>query len=497
MNRNKISIFLHFTLILFFISPYVYLYYSSPAAGEIRWDWAVSAFFESFKQASIVVLCCFIFSILFWRSVFSLSEANRSLVKKILYAPILLPPIFTILIGFQLFHPFPFGLLGISILFILTYLGFFFSVIIETIEFRFLRQIVIQNAFGIHWLKFDLFVLLPQLKNSYFYLGLIVFVSCFSSLSIPMIASGGKSTNFELFIFESVFIQNNWKAAILLSTIQAVMLFLFSELLFRFGYNQPLHAKVQQTLPTVHLFRKTKWMLVFPFTYLISYFGIFSFKFVSSMAQFSLRSDEWNLILSATLNSIGIFLCVSVLTLGFSFVILFRKFCGSTNRFLVFFLNPSTAVIGIAFFLVSFPIQDEFIRTVLNALKLSFGLFFVIGISIYFTFLNSKSEQLTRQFVIARAYGLSFRIFLTSILLPQMQKNYITMLSMLFLFVMTEFALTAVVGLEFRTLGSVLYSYASSYRLNLAIGLLGLVLFVWALLTILIQKLFFRGLQNV
>lgn len=488
MSRNRLSLLLLVVLFLVLASPYLYLLKFSPSSGNLRWDWALQALITSIQQATFVVTFCILFSMLFWRSMFSIPAKMRHRVSTLLKVPLLLPSIFTILIGFQLFDPFPFGLEGITKLFLLTYLGFFFSGVVETIESKLLPQILVQKIYNISFIRFDLNVLIPQIRNSIFQLGIIVFIGCFSSLSIPMAASGGKSTNFELFIFETIFLNQNWSAAIGLTLIQAGLLFLGSRLLSASQSKNELSAQgIKQnqifSADLQRLFRDSRWLLFFPLMYLFFYFGAFSFRFFQGLARLNLSGPEQNEFLRGGLNSLIIF--GIVLLFGFLFfkALAYRKYYGASNRFILLFLNPSSAVVGLAFFLVTFSSESTMVQGLYNFLKISVAIFIVYGVSLYYTFLKVRLDQMERQMIVARIYSLNFLDYFKQILMPQLRAQFEILVSFLALLILTEFAVTAVIRFEHQTLGKLIYAYASSYRLSTAVTVAGFVILLWLIVS--------------
>lgn len=470
MNLSKRSInwTIYFLLVLTFILPYLILSKNFNFAINLNVSYLFTALSTSFIQAVAVVVLCSVMSLVSFKALYYFDVKRRALIKNLLMAPILLPSIFSILIAMSVLNPFPFGLTGVVVIFFLVHFGYFFVALHEVIESKLGQQYLIKEVYNIGTLNFIRRILFPQIRKDLFNLSVIIFISCFSSLSIPMLASGGRSTNFELFIYETIFIQNDWSSAIVLSLIQAVVLLCL-------GLFSNLMKITTVTIPTNEFKLKSPMSLVFIAVYLLAYFGVFVFKTIPALFLVNWSSFEYAHFVFALSNSLQLFLRLGVLFSLFVSALAYLSYQRKAIGFFRLFLTPSSVIVGFAFYL-HFSVGSATIDLV----KMTLGLFVVSSFALFFNFLAPQLAQLKNQILVANVFKIDFTVFLKKILWPQVKQRYLLCLSILLLLSLTDFAVIKAVGSQTETLGTFIYGYLSSYRLEWSFVFCFFTLCFWA-----------------
>ena len=452
--KSSINWTIYFLLVLTFISPYLILGKNFNFSIRLNTYNLILALLTSIVQSLAVVISCAVVSLIGFKALYNFDLKKRAVIKNLLMAPILLPSIFSILIAMSVFNPFPFGLTGIVVIFFLVHFGYFFVALHETIEAKLGQQYLIKEIYNISTVTFADRILIPQIRTDLFNISVIIFISCFSSLSIPLIASGGRSTNFELFIYETIFIQNDWSSAIVLSLIQAAVLLclgLFSNLIKTSTIATPINE----------FGLKSPLSFVFVGLYLIVYFGVFIFKMIPALFSVKWMSLDYGQFFLALSNSLQVFLVLgtlfSFLTFGIGYLFYQRKSIGIFKLF----LTPSSVIVGLAFYLY-FSVGSQMI----DMIKMCLALFVVSSFGLFFNFLAPQLEQLRKQMLVAKVFAIHFGEFFRKILWPQIKQRYLLCLSILLLLSLTDFAVIKAVGSQTETLGTFIFSYLSSYRLE-------------------------------
>ena len=279
-------------------------------------------------------------------------------------------------------------------------------------------------------------------------------ISCFSSLSIPLIASGGRSTNFELFIYETIFIQNDWNSAIVLALIQALVLLCL-------GFFSNLMRSTTMATPINEFKLKSPLSLGFVAIYLLVYFGVFIFKTIPALFLVNWSSFQYFTFIFALSNSLQLFISLAVLFSVFTVAMVFLSYQRNAVGFFRLFLTPSSVIVGFAYYLY-FSVGSHTIDLV----KMVLGLFVISSFGLFFNFMSPQLEQLRNQMMIANVFNIKFNIFLKNILWPQIKQPYLICISILLLISLTDFAVVKAVGSQTETLGTFIFSYVSSYRLE-------------------------------
>ena len=368
--------------------------------------------------------------------------------------------------------PFPYGHPGVIFIFTIVHLGFS-TVYISNILLNKIKNLaIVSEIYNIKKIDFYSRIMVPLVYKELAVLGLIIFLSCLSSLSIPLIAGGGKGANLEMYIFEKIFIDQKWTQAIILSIIQGLFLFLISKFIFN---HQKLDLKNNSFVSSRYLISRTAAMglIIYLMTYVLGYLFKTAEVLMSSNLAEIFAADFW----IAFRNSIFIFLSLACLFFGFSLYIFYSLYQNKKINALSLFLSPSTVLIGFGLYLLLPANQFSF-----DFLKINIGISILFFVGLYKIYLLPSVDQIRSQVIQCRIYNVRFYDFLIRIVWPQISSQIIFVISMLYLIAVSEFALMKAAGSQILTVGTLTESYLKSYRMDQAYVLSFFSLISWVII---------------
>lgn len=405
------------------------------------------------------------------------NKKNQTILRILCQISFVLPSIFTLLICMNILNPFPYGHIGVVFIFMVTHLGFATIYIADALQSKLSNLGLIAKIYNIKRLHFHLKIVLPLIKRDLLTLGLIIFLSCLASFSIPLIAGGGKGTNLEVYIYEKIFIDQKWTEAIWLTFIQAAVLFVVAHFAFNF---KKVHFKIDSDFS--HIYLSSKLAAVFLLTYIFAFVCSYMVKVYSVLIDSDIISIFDSEFFNGFANSLVIFLCSGIvigLVLTLIIYLLYRnKKVHLTN----IFLSPSTVLVGFILYII-LPSYGN----LLDYFKVSIGLLFIFSVGLYRLHLSAKLESLKSQMQLCQIYRIDFRTFLTDIFWPQAKNNIIFLISLIYLISVSEFALIKTSGVQIQTLGTLTELYLNSYRMNQAYIISFFNICSWALLYLVLR----------
>ena len=355
-------------------------------------------------------------------------------------------------------NPFPYGHIGVICIFSVVHLGFSTIYIANCLQARIKNMGLISKIYNLNRMTFFRRIVLPLICKDLAVLGLIIFLSCISSLAIPLVAGAGHATNLELYIFEKIFIEQKWNEAVILSVIQSAILFLITWSVFKkngFVANQ----KTQ--------FFNFSLSSVFSAACLVALITVYICAYLYKTAIVLIAADLNTLFDSefaaAFLNSMITFSGLIVLFLFFLVVVIYSIYKKKHPQWINLFLSPSTILVGFGLYLLLPANQSG-----TDFFKMSFGLFILFSVGLYQTYLSPQLSELKSQLIVCRIYNLDLKIVIKNMIWPQMQKNIIFVVSLLFLLSLTEFSLLKATGSQKQTVGTLTFQYLNSYRMDQA-----------------------------
>lgn len=459
-------------LALFFLFPLFVLFYFFKInlnynSEEILWA-LKNSFIQSFSTAFISVSVGYLAAL----GIAGTKGLLQRSLRLLSVVPMFLPPLFTIMIGLAIVPGFPRGTFGVIYILSLVYIGFASSVLSTEIMAQLGHLGFVGEVYGISKATFHRKVILPIVGCSAVFVFATIFVQALTSFTIPLLVGGGRGTNFEVLIFEKIFIEQNWSLAVGLSVLQLVLVAVM--VLF-------LRARKDMTVSEFVPSRLISFKL--GVAGLVLYLGLYFWGYlrltwwVTNIYYFNeIFNDS---LYTALWQSFGFFFCSLILFFILFCAVLYLRYQFASTRFLNFFLTPSSVLVGFACYL-ALPAN----HVVYDFWKVAL-VFSVVGfVSFMKSIFENQIQLFEQQMMVARSFGLSYFRFLFTVYFPQVKKSMHYAISLLFIFCISEFGLIKASGAEIKTLGTEMASYLSSYRIEGAFVISLIILAVWIVTTL-------------
>lgn len=478
----KVFKLLSFGLLFYFLIPYVLFFRFFNLDLNLDYKELFWAFKNSFLQSFLSALLVTVLGIPLSLGLFKLQGKIYSSVLTILLIPQILPTLFSILIAFSIWKPFPLGSVGISFIFMLIYLGFATTLIHHSICGKMGSYAVVSEVFGLSRLQFFKKIFFPLMRTDLLVCFLLIFIFCFSSFSIPLVAGGGRDTNIELLIFEKIFIGQKWSAAWTLSVIQNLFLLGLSLFLIRRKSTVRLELSVCSYLTSSIGF-------VLLFIYLIIYLAGYVLGLVQSLPAISQLDLFYNEILAATFTSLKLLFLYLLISFSLLYLWLHDFVVNHRLNFASHLLSVSTVLVGFVFYLFFPQSQDaDFIKIPIALSILYFPVLFK-------SFLEKTVLQLKEQVIVAQVYSISTRLIVWEVIIRRLKTPLMVWFSFLTIWFLSDFATLSALGTQSPTLGLMAGGFISGYRLSLAYLMSLYILIIW--LVILALVFFLTGVWRV
>ncbi|OFZ31607.1 MAG: hypothetical protein A2622_03225 [Bdellovibrionales bacterium RIFCSPHIGHO2_01_FULL_40_29] len=468
---------------LIFLGPYlVSLFFldNSSTLNSTELLWALK---NSVIQSGAAALISVSFGFFLSFGLLNFSGATQSVLGRIVLVPQVLPTLFSILISFSLLNPFPMGHIGVIFIFTLVNLGLSTYFMAHAIRSQVGNLALVSDVMGIKKSSFIFRILLPLIKSDLKVNFFFVFLFCLASLSVPLVAGGGKGTNLEVLIYEKIFIEQAWNSAAMMMIFQTGLIFCISYFF--------LNRRGASPQPFVsHPFLKSKVSALALLIYIISYgYGYIS-RLLESFSDFEDLVPYGVDILEAT----GQSLLIGIVTLGICFVFLYGWIVyfveKQRHHFVIHLMSISTVLVGFSLYILfSQTVQMDYIK-----LPLAFLILFVPAL---FRFIfEDKLAQIKGQILAAKVHSISTTRIVFQIILHQFPNALLTSASLLLIWTLSDFAISRAAGAQVKTLGLLSVNFLNSYRLNSAYLLSFYILIFWGVLSALFY-FFIKGIYGV
>ena len=468
MKANAVKLL----LALFFLFPFLVLFYYFKINFDFDFSeiaWALkNSFIQSFSTAALSVFFGFFGAL----GLLKASLRWQRVLKLLVLVPVFLPSLFSLLIGISIASFMPLGSFGVIYFMTLIHIGFAASIICEEITSQIGQLGFVAEVYGLTKKNFLLKVLWPIVRKSVGFVFVIVFVNTMTAFTIPLLIGGGRGTNFEVLIYEKIFIEQSWASAIGLGILQLLIIAGFAILLHSRPVTSIKEFKGSRLIGSVT-------GLAGLILYLTLYFwGYFKLFFGSLEAYYI--SEVFNADFYKAVSQSLVLFCFCFVVFAILFLsALYLKFRQQNLRFLNFFINPSSVLVGFGFYLF-LPTHSLFF----SMLKLSL----VIGVVSFVGFMKfvfeNQMQLFETQVKVARSFGIDFFTFVFKIYFPQIKKRLHFGISLLLIFSISEYGLVKASGVEIKTLGTEMASYLSSYRSEGAFVISVIILGIWLAATL-------------
>ena len=443
--------------------------------GMLEWPEGVEwlpAFFWTFIQAAFSTMGALILALIGSRGLLGFYKRPwYVLLEGVCLIPCLIPSLLLVVslvnITERVF-PFPFGLGALIFVQVLTYTG------LATVA---LSRVLIKEAAGLsewaflHGISPWLFLkTLAQslLRKDIKTLALLIFVSAWTSLSLPLLTAGGANISLEFYIYKLLKDPSLWPQAGTLILFQTLLIFF---LCLRGFSGKPLFSR--SSPGEIHIL-PLPFLIFIPLApALLSLAGLVFIPSGETLNRFSqltpllISAGKTSLLLGFSVGFLTL-LCLSLMAFSFSNI--------GGRKFVASYLNPGTSLTGFAFLLIPF-VSGPWVM-----LKWIFGLALLTFPFIYRFRGELSLEKLTSQVETARLCGAGWWLVFWGILWPQCRGAFFLCAGLAGFWAAGDFAYSLIVSHGQWNLALVVYDLFSSYRLDLAVMgswlLLGICFFV-------------------
>ncbi len=415
----------------------------------------------TFFQA-IVSTCIILFlSLLGARGLVALSfKKYYFFIEAFVIMPGLLPPLIlvtSVTHFIEFFSPFPFGLRALIFFQVFTYTGLC-SVVFSRI---FKNEIVLLSEWAyVHGLsswKFLKHISQTVLKKDLKVLMTLVFVSVFTSLSLPLLTAGGQAISLEFFIYEKLKNPDLWPIASALILIQTLIVFF----IYIQAFSYPLASSFHFHSGKIYLIPNKNFLLIPLLPSVISLFGLFFISdFKKNLYQFlELSPILWEAFLSTLWIGLGVgslvLFFLTMMSLSFQSLI-FRKF-------VVAYMYPGVTLLGFVCLTIPFYSKEGVL------LKWIIGLSLLLFPIVYRLRGELMLEKLKDQVEVVRLLGGKWFFIFRKILWPQSRSIFFLCSGIAAFLACGDFAYSLIVSQGHWNLALFTYDLFSSYRLDLAV----------------------------
>lgn len=459
--------YLRLSLVLFLLFPFLFLITQFPATQVPDWEELFWAFKNSFIQAFFST----VFSLLlgFWACLGLLffNSGPRQLVRRFLEVlcllPNFLPSIFILLSVLNVLDPFPMGIPGIVIIHTFMNFGLVAVLLAGIIEAKLGGMVELAYVEGVSRWTFILKGLFPILKKDLALIGLFIFIICFGSFAVPLVVGGGRGTTVEVLIYEKIRLSSDWGDAVLLAFLQSTFIFALS---FLSQSERGTHIKREANMQLLQ--SKSGILLILGLTvlYLFGYLQ----GFVSGLSMWSsfyeLKSALiWNFLGTMVIGiSVGIVAYAGLLLIAFCWPkIWFEKFLNG-------YIAPSTSLACFSLLIMG-PNEGFF-----SFLKIPIVLVLLCLTNLYRMGWDSQLQTLYPQVTVAYAMGASCKQIFKEILFPQLSRRAGLLAGIASIWACGDFAVSRILAHRDLSIAMMTETLMSSYRLNQAIVLSGLII---------------------
>jgi thiamine transport system permease protein len=298
-------------------------------------------------------------------------------------------------------------------------------------------------------------ILLPLLRKDFFALFLFVFSVCFSSFSVPLIVGGGKGTTIEVLIYEKIRLSMEWGSAVILSSIQLVVLAGLSVILLK---SQRSTYSTKSEMAWYGHFSGAVVLGLFTVLYFWGYVGSVMSGF-SSLIQF----NELHIaIFNSTLGTLYVGFATGLIIFGMLGIIAFTQSLPYMRFFLRSYVAPSTTLTGFAF-LVFGPNEGIF-----SYIKIPFALCMLFAGPLFRMGWENEIDKVKGQMLVAETLGAQPIMAFRKIVWPQIRERASLLAGIAAAWACGDYALTRILAYKDMTLGLMTETLMSTYRLNMA-----------------------------
>jgi thiamine transport system permease protein len=367
-----------------------------------------------------------------------------------------IPIVVSLVAILNLIQPFPVGIVGVITVHAFLNFGLAAMLLSQHMRSVWSETSDIARTLGatrfLYWRKIGI----PQIKREMVLIFIYLFSMFFTSFSIPLVVGGGKGTTLEILIYEKMRLSSDWSAAIILAWIQIAFIFILSLLAFK-----TRKRALKKTADMTWLGSSLGIVLL-----LVLMTGLFA-GYSSGLAEGWLQRHELitfsNDFAYGFLNSLALGLITYILVMGIlKGLTLVGILPDWLDQFLNGYLAPSTSLTCFAF-LVLTPAEQfwSYIKIPVAFTILTIPALYRMGFGERLRDLKTQVEQAT--LLGAPAY-MTFK----QVSWPQIKSQARFLSALVTTWACGDFAVSRILSTKDFTLGLMVQTLLSTYRMSLA-----------------------------
>lgn len=451
--------FISVSIFIFLVSPFLVLFFLLHTGSSLNWSETLWAFKNSFLQALLSSVFAVGLGFFVALGLLKIPERNRvssSLLIVLCLFPQFVPTII-ILIGIMNgLQPFPMGIAGIVLVHVFINFGLAAILIQNQMKALWGETSDVARTMGATRLSYWKRIGIPILKKDLLLIGLFFFSLCFCSFSVPLVVGGGRGTTLEVLIYEKMRLSSDWTAAVYLAWIQTIFVLILSIGTWR--------ARAQTQVRETSLHWLGSYTGIVPLVLIMAaYFASFGSGLIEGIEQIGnlepLKLDLiWGVLNSIALAAITY--CLLILSLRLlTYGLVVPTYM---DRFLNGYVAPSTSLTCFGI-LILLPAENiwSFVKIPVAFIILSLPAVYRLG-------WGETLKSLQNQIYVAQSFGASPRLIVKQVIWPQMKSTSRFMGALVATWVCGDFAVARILSTQDFSLGLILETLLTSYRMSLA-----------------------------
>lgn len=472
MKNNKLRISLMQILLLIFLyTPIGFLLFELdalqlPEADEFFWALG-NSFNQAFLAAAMAVLCglCLARGIL---HIEKKSKAVAVVFESLCLLPSIAPAIVILLCLLSFIQPYPRNTFGVAFAHAFIYVGLAAVTWAKILSLRLSDAAELAKVEGAGQLIFWRSAA-KTIWSDAVLLFLLIFAASFTSLSVPLVVGGSSGTTLEVLILEKLRFES--KTGVALSLALCQLMFIGGI----FMLSRPLHVTSSKRTVTFFLTSKLMSLLVGVYSLFLPVY--LALQIPSGLSALNLieglPGEVLQLFGFSVAVGLGVFILLCLLSFGVCWLAIEKRFGFSALRS---FVAPSTAILGLALYLIS------------GLVGISTGWVYLYGLSlIAFPFLlknglEAQLQSLREEVQAAKTFGASNWLIFSEVMFPNVGPQIVWLSSIGSIWAVGDFALGRIVIEKDAHLAMLVETLMSSYRTEAAFGVLSYLILVFAII---------------
>lgn len=308
-------------------------------------------------------------------------------------------------------------------------------------------------------------------------IGMFIFLICFSSFSIPLLVGGQQASSLEVFIFQKIKIDGDWRGAASLNLIQMTIALLLGFRPFALGIKEEVsHSE--------HKYFYGKKYLLYPILLLSSLWLFGQGIHFLSLEKLLSNSDFVAELGAGALQTFYLCLMTGLFFTAF-FVLVTLFFHKNLHRFLRGFSSPSAVALGFVALLASI----HFLKITAVLAGLVLALLFFPGI--YRLYLGDIILNAESHWEVCRVMGGSRWFYFHKIFWVAHKQTFLKALALLLLWASGEFAVVSIIYDRTLPLSLLAKNYIAHYQSDLSLSVTWLALGVGAISYFVFKGIFY------